>query len=113
MCVCLCVCMQDSQVAEECVIEQKYHRNIMGPKGTNVQGITQEFNVGIKFPDRNNAPRQAVVENGSAEEEESDQGVVGLDPDPRNVIVITGRAENVAGAKQALLVSLHPLPLIP
>ena len=97
----------------ECEIEQKHHRSIMGAKGVNVQGITQEFNVGIKFPDRNpaNAPSQAtgpedhpVLENGSAEEE-AQAGKGGAGPNPRNVIVITGRAENVAGAKQALLVS--------
>ncbi len=76
----------------------------MGAKGSNVQGITQEFNVGIKFPDRNAAP--SVVENGSAEDGGEGRGEGGVvSPDPRNVIVITGRLENVAGAKQALLVS--------
>jgi len=29
----------------ECEIEQKHHRSIMGAKGVNVQGITQEFSV--------------------------------------------------------------------
>lgn len=94
----------------ECIIEQKYHRNIMGAKGSNVQGITQEHNVGIKFPERspsqNAPPGEQTVENGSGEggeEEESDKEVTS---DPRNIIIITGRTENVEAAKQALLVSL-------
>lgn len=36
----------------ECVILQKYHRSIMGPKGAHVQQITRDHNVQIKFPER-------------------------------------------------------------
>ena len=36
----------------KCIIPHKNHRDVMGPKGTNVQGITQDHNVTIKFPDR-------------------------------------------------------------
>ena len=36
----------------ECVIEQKYHRTVMGAKGYRVQEVTKDHNVGIKFPDR-------------------------------------------------------------
>lgn len=36
----------------ECVIPQKYHRSIMGPKGARIQQITREHNVQIKFPER-------------------------------------------------------------
>ena len=44
--------LQEAQVTMECVITQKFHRNVMGAKGSKVQDITKEFDVGIKFPDR-------------------------------------------------------------
>jgi hypothetical protein len=43
---------QESRVTIECVIPQKHHRTVMGAKGVKVQGITYEFDVQIKFPDR-------------------------------------------------------------
>lgn len=92
----------------ECIIEQKHHRNLMGPKGSNVQGITQEHNVSIKFPERvakNNSSSPpddgsppTAVNGGEDYQEKASQ---------RDVIVITGRVENVEAAKQALLVSSH------
>ena len=36
----------------ECVITQRFHRSIMGPKGSRIQQITKDHNVQIKFPDR-------------------------------------------------------------
>uniref|UniRef100_A0A8C2AJE9 Vigilin n=1 Tax=Cyprinus carpio TaxID=7962 RepID=A0A8C2AJE9_CYPCA len=42
----------DAQVTMECVIPQKFHRSIMGPKGSRIQQITKDHNVQIKFPDR-------------------------------------------------------------
>jgi len=45
----------ESLISIDCVIPQKFHRNVMGAKGVHVQEITKEFNVQIKFPDR---PRQ-------------------------------------------------------
>lgn len=38
----------------ECVIEQRHHRTVMGARGSKVQEITKQFDVGIKFPDRPN-----------------------------------------------------------
>lgn len=40
----------------ECVIPQKFHRSIMGPKGSRIQGITRDHNVQIKFPERVDGP---------------------------------------------------------
>ena len=51
----LCVCVfvvQEAQVVVECVIPHKHHRDVMGAKGANVQAVSQENNVTIKFPDR-------------------------------------------------------------
>uniref|UniRef100_A0A671STS1 Vigilin n=1 Tax=Sinocyclocheilus anshuiensis TaxID=1608454 RepID=A0A671STS1_9TELE len=42
----------DAHVTMECVIPQKFHRSIMGPKGSRIQQITKDHNVQIKFPDR-------------------------------------------------------------
>lgn len=42
----------DSMVTIECVIPQRHHRTVMGGKGHKVQGITSDFEVQIKFPDR-------------------------------------------------------------
>ena len=89
----------------ECVIDCKYHRNIMGAKGSNVQAITQDHNVNIKFPERSPAkstpPEEQAAVNGSEEE----GGDKDMSTDPKNIIIISGRTENVEAAKQALLVS--------
>ena len=42
----------ESQVMIECHIEQAHHRTIMGPRGNNVQKITSDHNVQIKFPEK-------------------------------------------------------------
>ena len=39
-------------VTIECIIPQRHHRTVMGAKGCKVQTITSEFDVQIKFPDR-------------------------------------------------------------
>ena len=43
---------QDAQVTIECDIPQQFHRTVMGARGSNVQDITANFKVAIKFPDR-------------------------------------------------------------
>lgn len=40
----------------ECAIPQKFHRSVMGPKGSRIQQITRDYNVQIKFPDREENP---------------------------------------------------------
>lgn len=47
----LCL-LKDAQVTMECIIPQKFHRSIMGPKGSRIQQITRDHNVQIKFPER-------------------------------------------------------------
>lgn len=54
--VCSCVCLQEAQVTVECAIPQKFHRSVMGPKGSRIQQITRDYNVQIKFPDREENP---------------------------------------------------------
>lgn len=69
----------ESMITIECVIPQKHHRNVMGAKGHKVQGITSEFSVQVKFPDRDSYDQSQV--NGD------------VDPDqvrPCDIITITG-----------------------
>ncbi|XP_076653827.1 satellite-binding protein 1 Dp1 isoform X2 [Halictus rubicundus] len=77
----------ESMVTEECIIPQKHHRTVMGAKGRKVQQITSEYDVQIKFPDRDTYGTCKVPETIPA----------------CDIIRITGQPENVAAAKQALL----------
>jgi len=96
----------DAQVTIECIIAQKFHRSIMGPKGSRIQQITRDHNVQIKFPDREdpNAPPAAEVaieENGEPNGEVKEP----VDPDlPKkcDVIVLSGRKERCESAVEAL-----------
>uniref|UniRef100_A0A8C8K4G1 Vigilin n=1 Tax=Oncorhynchus tshawytscha TaxID=74940 RepID=A0A8C8K4G1_ONCTS len=89
----------DAQVTMECVIPQKFHRSIMGPKGSRIQGITRDHNVQIKFPERVDGPGKG----GPAEMVEEPAAPV--DPTaPRkcDVIVLSGRKERCEAAVEAL-----------
>lgn len=56
-----CFCLQEAQVTLECAIPQRFHRSVMGPKGCRIQQITRDYNVQIKFPDREENPGGSVV----------------------------------------------------
>ncbi|CAG5861772.1 high density lipoprotein binding protein a isoform 1-T1 [Menidia menidia] len=97
----------EAQVTMECVIPQKFHRSIMGPKGSRIQQITRDHNVQIKFPEREDPqaaapPAEAPVqENGEANGEMKEP----VDPNvPKkcDVIVISGRKERCEAAMEAL-----------
>lgn len=88
----------ESMVTVECIIPQKHHRTVMGAKGRKVQSITSEFDVQIKFPDREVYDEQKMLEQINGENGEAGETVLACD-----IIRITGQPENVAGAKQALL----------
>ncbi|XP_068563980.1 high density lipoprotein binding protein a [Cebidichthys violaceus] len=96
----------DAQVTIECVITQKFHRSIMGPKGSRIQQITRDHNVQIKFPEREDPqaapPAEAPIqENGEANGEVKEP----VDPNaPKkcDVIVISGRKERCEAAVEAL-----------
>nr|XP_023026266.1 vigilin isoform X2 [Leptinotarsa decemlineata] len=86
----------ESMVTIECIIPQKHHRTVMGAKGHKVQGITSDFDVQIKFPERDNQEEYINYEqvNGDINEETVRQC---------DVIKITGKESNCYDAKQALL----------
>ncbi|PNF18399.1 Vigilin [Cryptotermes secundus] len=91
----------ESMVTIECIIPQKHHRTVMGAKGCKVQGITYEFCVNIKFPDRDaqeeyhNHQDEGQQPNGNVEEHEPVRVC--------DVIRITGKRENCEAAQRALL----------
>ncbi|MXQ98295.1 hypothetical protein E5288_WYG018460 [Bos mutus] len=97
----------EAQVTIECTIPQKFHRSVMGPKGSKIQQITRDYNVQIKFPDREENPghsvEPAVHENG----EDAAEGREGKEAEPGSprrcdIIVISGRKEKCEAAKEAL-----------
>ncbi|XP_029472979.1 vigilin [Rhinatrema bivittatum] len=91
----------EAQVTIECMIPQKFHRSIMGPKGSRIQQITRDHGVQIKFPDREENPAASRAEENGEESKE----VKEADPDsPKkcDIIVISGRREKCEGAKEAL-----------
>uniref|UniRef100_A0A8C9T901 Vigilin n=1 Tax=Scleropages formosus TaxID=113540 RepID=A0A8C9T901_SCLFO len=82
----------EAQVTMECVIAQKFHRSIMGPKGLRIQQITREHNVQIKFPEREDVQeRISEMPTLPAPELHSD------------IIAITGLACHLDRAKEGLL----------
>jgi len=88
---------QECQVTIECLIEQVHHRTIMGPKGTNVQKITTENQVQIKFPEK------ARPGNGTPNGDLNGGETNGHDtPDSTEIIRISGKKENCEAAAEAL-----------
>jgi len=88
---------QEAQVTIECLIEQIHHRTIMGPKGGNVQKITSEHQVQIKFPEKrsgNGTP------NGDLNGDSDTNGHV--TPDNTEIIRISGKKDNCEAAARAL-----------
>uniref|UniRef100_A0A8C1ERZ6 Vigilin n=1 Tax=Cyprinus carpio carpio TaxID=630221 RepID=A0A8C1ERZ6_CYPCA len=92
----------DAQVTMECVIPQKFHRSIMGPKGSRIQQITKDHNVQIKFPDRDDQQgKYQIQENGEANGEVKEPADP-LVPKKCDVIVLSGRKERCEAAVEAL-----------
>lgn len=77
----------ENQVTIECLIDQVYHRTVMGAGGTKVQQVCADHNVQIKIPERNNSNK----ENGEGEMNNNS-----------NVIRISGKKENCEAASKAL-----------
>ncbi|KAK2586763.1 hypothetical protein KPH14_011792 [Odynerus spinipes] len=88
----------ESMITVECIIPQKHHRSVMGAKGRKVQTITSEYDVQVKFPDRDTYNEHQLAEKINGESGEHTEEVPACD-----IIRISGQPENVAAAKQALL----------
>uniref|UniRef100_A0A8D0THY4 Vigilin n=1 Tax=Sus scrofa TaxID=9823 RepID=A0A8D0THY4_PIG len=102
----------EAQVTIECAIPQKFHRSVMGPKGSRIQQITRDHNVQIKFPDREENPAHgmepAVQENG----DDPGEGRDGKEAEPGSprrcdIITISGRKEKCEAAKALVPVTIE------
>ncbi|XP_058464873.1 vigilin isoform X1 [Malaya genurostris] len=83
-------------VTIECIIDARHHRIVMGRAGSKVQAVTAEFDVTIKFPDRE-VPEAFV-------EEQQNGDVNGGEPvRSSDIIRISGRKDKCEKAREALL----------
>ncbi|XP_038851955.1 vigilin [Salvelinus namaycush] len=92
----------EAQVSVEVAVPQRYHRAVMGPKGCRIQQITRDYEVQVKFPERddnanNTAGQEPPRENGDASPEAE------FVLRKCDVITISGRTEKCELAKIALL----------
>jgi len=90
----------EQMVSIEVIIPQRYHRTVMGARGSKVQNITTEFDVQIKFPDRDMGQQEYAETNGDAE------GVNGTAENvtpPQDIVRVSGKKEKCEGARDALL----------
>ncbi|XP_064184904.1 vigilin [Anguilla rostrata] len=89
----------EAQVMVEVAIPQRYHRAVMGPKGSRIQQITRDHEVQIKFPEREESAgvEPSPQENGDASPEAE------FVPRKCDIITISGRAEKCEPARTALL----------
>lgn len=122
-----------NEVTVNVVLSSKYHRSLIGRNGCNVQAISSEFNVNIKFPTRGGAVEvngeDLLVENGHAanndevmavtaavnDQQEEDasnnstecNAAVAVESeeltDPSDIVSISGQSEQCELAKAALL----------
>ncbi|XP_025787599.1 vigilin isoform X2 [Puma concolor] len=97
----------EAQVTIECAIPQKFHRSVMGPKGSRIQQITRDYNVQIKFPDREENPVHSVEPQVQENGDDAGDGRDTKDTDPGSprrcdIIIISGRKEKCEAAKEAL-----------
>uniref|UniRef100_A0A8D3D2J5 Vigilin n=1 Tax=Scophthalmus maximus TaxID=52904 RepID=A0A8D3D2J5_SCOMX len=87
----------DAQVTIECVIPQRFHRSIMGPKGSRIQQITRDHNVQIKFPEREDPQGKSKKKKVFLKEPVDPNA-----PKKCDIIVISGRKERCEAAVEAL-----------
>lgn len=92
----------DNQVTIECVIDPQYHRTIMGSQGTRVQGIQQQFDVKIKFPDRDRYDDSGFHNGDMNGNDDSSDKSSTKHRRRSDIIYVTGRKENCEKAKNAL-----------
>ncbi|XP_028847314.1 vigilin isoform X1 [Denticeps clupeoides] len=89
----------ETQVAVEVAIPQRHHRAVMGPKGSRIQQITRDYEVQIKFPER-----EETAGSEAAPQENGDACLDGeFVPRKCDIIAISGRAEKCELARTALL----------
>ncbi|KFO34475.1 Vigilin [Fukomys damarensis] len=105
----------EAKVTIECVIPQKFHSFLMGPMCSQIQQITRDYNVQIKFPDReeNSAVTidPSVQEIGKEIVENTDYKLASISPKECDIILISGRKEKCEAAMKAIE-SLIPITAV-
>lgn len=97
----------DQMVQMEVTIPQKFHRTVMGARGSKVQAITTEFDVQIKFPEKDSGNNANVEEgHGQVNGEVNGDGEVAIRP--QDIVRVMGKKDNCEKARDALL-SLVPV----
>ncbi|XP_037797231.1 vigilin-like [Penaeus monodon] len=98
----------DQMVQMEVIIPQKFHRTVMGARGSKVQAITTEFDVQIKFPEKDSGNVNANSEeaHGQVNGEVNGDGEVATRP--QDIVRVMGKKDNCEKARDALL-SLVPV----
>ncbi|KAM9576887.1 LOW QUALITY PROTEIN: vigilin-like [Trichechus inunguis] len=101
-----------TQVTTECVIPQKFHRFVMGPMCSQVRQITRDYNVQIKFPDREENPvtniEPAVQEDKDEIGKRNTKEDNPISPRKCDTIYNSGRKEKCEAAME-VLVALIPV----
>uniref|UniRef100_A0A3Q2IJ18 Vigilin n=1 Tax=Equus caballus TaxID=9796 RepID=A0A3Q2IJ18_HORSE len=95
----------DSQVTTECIIPQKFHHFIMGQMCSRIQQITRDYNVQIKFPDKENSVTNmdpTIQKNEEEVREKSTTEAASISPRKCDTILISGQKEECAAAMEAL-----------
>ncbi|XP_072347143.1 vigilin-like [Scyliorhinus torazame] len=88
----------------KCVIPQRYHRQLMGLRGSRVQLLSREHAVEIKFPDRassGSASAELPIPEGTDPGKEKEDWKC-------DTIILTGREENCKTV-EAILKKLVPV----
>lgn len=96
----------DQMVQMEVVIPQKFHRTVMGARGSKVQAITTECDVQIKFPEKDSGNANGDESHGQVNGEVNGDGEVATRP--QDIVRVMGKKDNCEKARDALL-SLVPV----
>uniref|UniRef100_A0A8C7FU15 Vigilin n=1 Tax=Oncorhynchus kisutch TaxID=8019 RepID=A0A8C7FU15_ONCKI len=89
----------EAQVSVEVAVPQRYHRAVMGPKGVRIQQITRDYEVQVKFPERDDNNTAGQPRQSGNEWKYCAEFVLRK----CDVITISGRTEKCELAKIALL----------
>lgn len=96
----------DEMVHMEVIIPQRYHRTVMGARGSKVQAITTEYEVQIKFPEKDGY--YVNGEEGQTQVNGEVNGEGETVTRPQDIVHIVGKKDKCEAARDALL-SLVPV----
>lgn len=90
----------EEMVQLKVIIPQRYHRTVMGARGSKVQAITTQHEVQIKFPEKDSGTHLA---NGEEEAAQQVNGEAEGETRPQDIVHIMGKKERCEAARDALL----------